>query len=157
MESSPLDLELRLDTARQFLDRTLLRRRRWRRRRSQKIDGVLDRLKLHVSFDYTEVVPGWKLGVRLFVSARLNRLRKRATSCRFRHAGLMFNDPLWAFRSLYSSWNRTLSCFQGLASMLGAVSASELSCSWPPPATTKKPKREKPQVQKADLRYSGML
>jgi len=60
MEAAPGDFELRLDYASQFFRRSLVWRRRGRRRGTQEIDGVLATLKLHVRFDYTEPSAGWK-------------------------------------------------------------------------------------------------
>src|SRR5882724_655814 len=60
MEAAPSDFELGFNCAAQVFRQGLVGRRR---RRRQKIDGVLDTLKLHASFDYTELSMKWKRGV----------------------------------------------------------------------------------------------
>src|SRR5882762_7236273 len=60
MEATPSDFELGFNCAAQVFRQGLVGRRgRWR----QKIDGVLDTLKLHASFNYTELSMKWKRGV----------------------------------------------------------------------------------------------
>src|SRR5258708_1719325 len=59
METAPPNLKLGFDRPRQVFSQSLLGRR-WR---GQKIDSVLDTLKLHASSDYTELSMKWKRGV----------------------------------------------------------------------------------------------
>jgi hypothetical protein len=63
VERPPGDLELWLGFAAEWLGRLLVRWRCGRRGLSQKIDGVLDTLKFHVSGDYTVLGMEWKRGV----------------------------------------------------------------------------------------------
>src|SRR6266481_5321165 len=61
METAPPNLKLGFDRPRQVFSQGLVGWRRWR---GQKIDSVLDTLKLHASFDYTEASMKWKRRVR---------------------------------------------------------------------------------------------
>jgi hypothetical protein len=57
METAPPNLKLGFDCPRQVFSQGLVGWRRWR---GQKIDSVLDTLKLHASFNYTEASMKWK-------------------------------------------------------------------------------------------------